>query len=226
VRLPFKKPLNQIFMASLSINHFWEWFKKHHHEFLEPDTKSKDDIDYWTKELDTLLHKYHKSLNFIIEWENEMATLTISAGGNRKFFKQVDDLIDEAPEIPGWMYNALMPPGRIDYVVDNLTKAADVDPKEFRFSFLKPKNNRAELVVFHPSYTPENDIPIFELVDQIVFNMLGERSFGYNINTIDVTHISNSEPDKLEKLEILPVLFNAGLMVSSDGSLVRMKIRK
>jgi hypothetical protein len=98
-----------------------------------------------------------------------------------------------------------------------------VDPKEFRFSFLKPKNNRFDIVVFHPSYTPENDIPIFELVDQIVFNMLGERTFGDYIKSIDVTHISDSQPDKLEKLELLATLFNAGSAVSSDGSLVRMK---
>jgi hypothetical protein len=210
-------------MPSLSINQFWEWFKKHHHEFLEPHDKPKEDLDYWTKELDTLLHKYHKSLNFIIDWENYLSTLIISVGGNRKLFKHVDDLIDEAPEIPGWKFNALMPPGRIDFVVDDLTKAAGVDPKEFRFSFLKPKNNRFDIVVFHPSYTPENDIPIFELVDQIVFNMLGERTFGDYIKSIDVTHISDSQPDKLEKLELLATLFNAGSAVSSDGSLVRMK---
>lgn len=213
-------------MNLLSKNQFWDWFEKNHGEFLHPYAKPEDEVNYWTKELDARLKEYHKSLNFFIDWRKEHSTLVITVDAQRKYFKAVDDLVDNAPVIPGWSIKALIPPGAIDFIVEERIKWAGVDPEEFRFSFLKPKTNRADLTVFHPLYTPENDIPIYELVDQIILNLLGERSFGNNIRSIDVTHISNAEPDKLEKLEVLHRLFSGGSVITSDGNLVRMNRRK
>lgn len=214
-------------MTTNSKNHFWNWFEKNHEILFDLPDQSEAEIEYWTNELNSQLKAHHESFDCILEYENEEAILTISVGAQREFFKQVDELIAEAPAIPGWIFNALIPPDRIDHVVEDLVIKAGIDPEEFRFSFRKPEpGKRAEIVVFHPSYTPENDILVYEVADQTIFNLLGERSFGNNIEEIDVANISTAETDKLEKLNVLATIFNSGIVVTGNGSLVRLSRKK
>ncbi len=42
-------------MSKLSKRHFWEWFKRHQHEYLVLDKKPKKEVAYWLRELNAHL---------------------------------------------------------------------------------------------------------------------------------------------------------------------------
>jgi hypothetical protein len=207
-------------MSRLSKIHFWQWFEKNHKILFDLPNKTEGEVKHWHNEIRIHLKAYHKDFESILEIAAQQAFLTITVDGVRNHFKKVDDFVDKAPIIPGWTFNALLPPRSIDYVVEELSKAYGIDPKEFRFSFYEPKSKRVNVMVFHPLHTPENDLSVFNLALRTIMNLLGERSLGNNIHKIDVGHPSIGEPDKLEDLKVLPAIFDHGFVVDGKGGLV------
>jgi hypothetical protein len=207
-------------MSQLSKIHFWQWFEKNHKVLFDLPNKTEGEVKHWHNEIRIHLKAYHKEFESILEIAGQQAFLTITVDGVRDLFKKVDDFVDKAPIIPGWTFNALLPPRSINYVVEDLSEAYGIDPKEFRFSFYKPKSKRVNVMIFHPLHTPENDLSVFNLAFRTIMNLLGERSLGNNIRKIDVGNLSISDPGKLENLNVLAMLFNSACLVDPNGNLL------
>jgi len=214
-------------MTQIEKTLFWTWFEQYHKELFDLPNKSDVEFQHWQNELSEHLETLHQDFKGIITHEKQEAILTVTVDGISDLFNEVDDLVAEAPVITGWKFSALLPPGCYDKLIEKLKIEVGIDPKEFRFTFCMPKpNKRAEIVVFHPLYTPEIDIMMFDLADRTILNLLGERSYGNNIEVIDLKNLSDAEHDKLESMSVLPTIFNSGFVVDREGVLVGLAWNK
>ena len=207
---------------SLSKKHFWEWFRRHHTEFLTLKSKSRKDTAYWMNEMSAHLRAYYKFLEYSIVWTGPAAVLTITVDGKAVHFPKVDSLVALAEEIPGWTFAALESPRPIDYFLAPDIRITGIHPDELSFSFAND-DPRGVIRVYHPLYTPEKENSIYELARGAIYNLLGERSFGTDIRSIHVANISDAETDELKKLEQLPAyigLRNSGIVVDGEGKLI------
>src|SRR5688572_1772615 len=167
-------------MNRLSKRHFWEWFKRHNHEYIALQNKTKKEIRYWLNELNAHLRAYYKFLGFSLENKDNTATLTINVEGNATHFKKAEDLVAKAPLIRGWTIKALEDPRPIDFLLEKQMQETCIDPREMYFSFLIDEPHHKFLIVYHHLCTPENQNSVYELANAAVYNLLGERSYGSN----------------------------------------------
>lgn len=213
-------------MSKLTKRHFWEWFRRHHQEYLTLKNKPKKEITYWLNELNAHLRAYYKFLTFSLEWKQQQtAILTITVDGKTRHFKKVEDLVATASEIPGWTILALEKPRPVDFFLEQLMQETGIDPREFSFSFDSDDPHYAMLIVYHPLCTPKNQHLIYRLAYGAVYNLLGERSFGTDIGGVEVANLSDADPDDVEELEALPASINyrrSAIEVDNEGNLVNM----
>src|SRR5262245_51344013 len=169
-------------MNRLSKNHFWEWFRRHHQEYLTIKNKSKKEISYWLNELNAHLRAYFKFLGYSIEWRQEgTAILTITVNGKFMHFKKVEALVAKAPEIPGWTIIAMEGPRSLDFLLEQQMIETGIDPREMYFSISEEPR---QIIVYHPLCTFENEHLFYRLANTAVYNLLGERSFGTDISSV------------------------------------------
>ncbi|MDP4265410.1 MAG: hypothetical protein Q8941_22985 [Bacteroidota bacterium] len=213
-------------MSKLSKRHFWDWFRRHHPEYLTLNKKSKKEAAYWLNELNAHLRAYFKFFGFSLELQQERtATLTITVNGKSIHFKKAEALVAKAPEIPGWTFVALEDPRPVDFLLAQQMKDTGIDPRELRFSFANNDPQHIALIVYHPLCTPENEHLIYQLAHTAVYNLLGERSFGTDISWLEVANLSSADPDDVEELEALPDRIGrsrSAIVVDSRGNLVSM----
>jgi hypothetical protein len=212
-------------MSRLSKQHFWNWFSRHHQEYLTLISKSKKETAYWLSELTTHLRTYYRSLDFSLDCPpGKTATLTITVCGKAKHFKQVDDMVAKAPEIAGWRFVALEEPRPIDFFMEKEIRDSGIDPRELRFSFDDDDADYTALSIYHPLCTEENYDLIYRLAYAAIFNLLGERSFAIDIRRFEVYNLSMARPaDDIQELEVLPDCMGmrrSGIVVDDRGNLV------
>jgi hypothetical protein len=210
-------------MIKLSKRHFWEWFRRHHSEYLALSNKSNKEAAYWLNELNAHLRAYFKFLEYCLHWQSEQTSaLIITVDGKAQHFKKVDDLVAKAPAIPGWNFVALEDPKPIDFLLKPEIEETGIDPRELCFSFAS-NALRTELIIYHLLCTPENKHLLYELAYAAVYNLLGERSFGMDIRGIRVANLSAADSDEVEALEALPECIGrrrSGIIVDSQGNMV------
>jgi hypothetical protein len=213
-------------MSKLSKHHFWEWFRRHNQEYLALTNKPRKEAAYWLNELNAHLRAYFKFFGFSFEWRKEQtAHLTITVNGKARHFKKVEDLVDKAPKIPGWTIVALEDPRPVDFLLEQQIEATGIDPRELYFSFASDDPHNAVLIVYHPLCTAENEHLVYQLANDAVYNLLGERSFGTDIGRLEVANLSQAEAGDIEELEALPALVSlrkSALVVDGRGNLVSM----
>lgn len=212
-------------MSKLSKHHFWEWFTRNNREYLALRTKSKKEQAYWVNELNAHLRSYFKFLGFSLEWQSQKAKLTVSVNGKVGHFKKVDDLVAKAPKIPGWSIVALEDPHPIDFLLEQQIQDTGIDPRDLSFTFDSNDPYNATLIVFHPLCTLKNKHLIYHLASGAIYNLLGERSFGIDIDSMQVANLSEADPNDVQELEALPGsigLRKSAIAVDSNGLLVNM----
>jgi hypothetical protein len=213
-------------MNRLSKHHFWEWFKRHNQEYATLQSKSKKDMAYWLNELKAHLRAYYKFFEFSISWKNKHpSTLTITVHGKAMHFKKVDALVAVAPDIPGWNIRALEGPMPVDFIPYKHLAEAGIDPKELYFSIDNEAPERAFITVYHPLCTEENEHLLSQLALTVVYNLLGERSYGLDIADIEVANLSVADPNEVQKLEELPAAIDSrssSITVDDKGRLLGM----
>ena len=135
-------------MGKLSKRHFWDWFNRHHQEFLSLNNKTKKEAKYWLTELNAHLRAYYKFFGFTLDLKpSQSATLTITVYGKAMHFKKVDDLVAKAPQIAGWNFVALQQPRPVDFLLNEQIEVNSIDPRELRFSFGNDDPNNLVLIV-------------------------------------------------------------------------------
>ena len=213
-------------MSRLSKHHFWEWFKRHNHEYLTLKNRSAKQSRYWLNELNAHLRAYFKFFGCSIEWRpRQEAILTITVHGRSMHFKKVDDLVAKAPQLAGWKISALDDPRPLDFLLDEQIMDTGIDPAEMYFSIDNDDPDHASLIIYHPLCNPENEHLVYSLANSAIYNLLGERSFGTDIGWLCVANLSSADPDNVKKLEALPAcigLCRSAMTINSSGELVVM----
>ena len=93
------------------MKNFWNWFLDNHHtikNLLNHSPENQETICYWIKQN---LNYYCRQLDFIIVFPKratDQFEFIITAKGNHKSFKQVIDLVDNAPVIKTWKFTAFI----------------------------------------------------------------------------------------------------------------------
>jgi hypothetical protein len=93
------------------MKNFWNWFLDNHHtikNLLNHSPENQETICYWIKQN---LNYYCRKLDFIIVFpkrSTDQLELIITANGNHKLFKQVIDLVDNAPVLKTWKFTAFI----------------------------------------------------------------------------------------------------------------------
>jgi len=210
-------------MSKLSKRHFWEWFKRHHKEYLELNNRPAKEARYWLQELDAHLRAYFKFLGFTLAVPHEgTPTLTITVYGKAKYFKKADAFVATAPEIPGWSIRALDDPKPIDFFLEKQMEDTGIDPREFFFSFATNDLRERDIIVYHPLCVSDNQYHLLQLASAAIYNLLGERSFGTDIGTLEVANLSLADTDEIYQLEELPAhmsMRSSSLFIDGHGTL-------
>jgi len=213
-------------MSKLPKRHFWEWFKRNNKEYLELNKKSQKEASYWLSELTAHVRIYLRYFGFTLALpDKEPARLTITVNGKAEYFKKVDAFVATAPEIPGWIINALDEPVPIDFLLEEYIQKAGIHPGEFCFSFASDHREHQDLIVYHPLYTKDNERIFLELAYEAIYNLLGERSFGMDLGHVHIDNLSCANTDEIHQLEELPYhISNRGssLIVGKDGTLLNL----
>lgn len=86
---------------------FWEWFSKNQSTYYS-DIENKEYQGRFFNELSTELQKINPELvfDFIPIHKNGIREFTISAEGAKKIFPIVTELINQAPKLKNWQFNA------------------------------------------------------------------------------------------------------------------------
>ncbi|MBP2281711.1 hypothetical protein H4V97_000029 [Flavobacterium sp. CG_23.5] len=93
------------------MKNFWNWFLDNHHtikNLLNHSTENQETICYWIKQN---LNYYYRKIDFIIVFPKRTTDhfeLIITTKGNQKLFKQVIDLVDNAPVLKTWKFTAFI----------------------------------------------------------------------------------------------------------------------
>lgn len=215
-------------MNRLSKHHFWEWFKQNNAAYVGLNKKSKKHTNYWMNELNAHLRAYFKCFGFALALDRRgINTLTITVNGKEKHFKKAEALVAMAPAIEGWRFVALEPPMPIDFFLDKQIQQAGILPQEFSFAFVDNEPEYGDITVYHPLCTDENQYAFQSLAEAAIYNLLGERSFAIDIQSIYVTNLSFVIPgEELWKLEELPaclgLLKSSSMVIDDTGKLVNI----
>jgi hypothetical protein len=213
-------------MSKLPKRHFWEWFKRHHKEYLELPKMSKKEAGYWLHELNAHVRAYFKFFGFSLALPNEgTARLTITVNGNAMHFKKAEAFVATAPDIPGWSISALEDPMPIDFLLDKQMEDACTDPREFFFSFAANDAGETDIIVYHPLCTTYNTRVFLQLAYAAIYNLLGERSFGMDLGHLEVANLSCADTEEVYQLEELPTRIgrrSSSMVVDDNGTLLSM----
>lgn len=213
-------------MSKLSKRHFWEWFKRHQQEYLTLNKKPKKEIQYWLREMNTHVRAYYKFFGFSLVLPDEgTARLTITVKGREKHFKKADAFVALAPDIPGWSIHSLEDPMPVDLLLEKQLEVEGIDPWDFHFSILGECAEDTIVIMYHPLYTEDRVSLFLETAYETVYHLLGERSFGTDIDRVAVDNLSYADPEEVHALEELATqigLRSSSMVVDHHGTLIRM----
>jgi hypothetical protein len=190
------------------INTFWNWFQDNNQtikNILNETPKSQKHIFFW---LNKHLHYYCKGIDFIIAFPKkptDKTRLIITANGNPEYFKQVVDLIDNAPRLRTWIFVALIQPTEdIEKIMDGLDNPyifKDITIKASDIMFL-PLNcdescKKFDIMVYLKNYNIHCNTKTWQQAIYIIMqDIFGEKQLYEHINFVQLAQL----PDNNEEL--------------------------
>jgi hypothetical protein len=85
---------------------FWKWFTLNALSYEKINSIDDDERNRLLDDFELQLHNYCDKLYFEIGGlPGELNELIITAEGDANYFQAVENLITDAPEIPGWVYS-------------------------------------------------------------------------------------------------------------------------
>mgnify|MGYP000860950663 CR=1 FL=1 len=182
---------------------FWEWFKEHHHDYLQLDQVDEDAQEDLLDAMQDALHGYCDELFFDIGLPKEgVHEFIVTAEGETKYFHHVEKLIAEAPSIAPWKFIAFVPPIGTDFTFDY--EGIKLLPKNMWFLPLENPKDKDSIGIkicckeFLDLRSNKAFLPsIYTIVDMIV----GEKIYATEIDHIE----AGSLPDDPEMAGMLPL---------------------
>jgi hypothetical protein len=189
------------------INTFWNWFQDNNQtikNILSETPKNQKHLFFW---LNKHLHYYCKEIDFIIAFPKkptDKTRLIITANGNPEYFKQVVDLIDNAPRLRTWIFTAFIQPKEdIERIIDKLDNPyvfKDITIKTSDIMFL-PLNcdencKKFDIMVYLKNYNIHCNTKTWrEAVYIIMQELFGEKFVYEHINFVQLAQLPDNNDD-------------------------------
>ena len=196
------------------INTFWNWFQDNNQTIknLKNETvNNQKQICYW---ISKHLGYYSKELDFMIVFpkkENQKTELIITANGNPGYFNQVEELINNAPELKHWKFTAfIQPTSNIEDIIKGLDEPyvfQEITIKTSEIKFLPlhydTKIKKLDIIIYLKNYTINCNTKTWQQAIYIILqDVLGEIALYQNINFIQLAQLSNPTEDLIELYEL------------------------
>lgn len=180
---------------------FWNWFSKSQDTFYH-EIENLEVRDEILTDLKSELNKVHPNLVFEFSpiHENGVREFTISAEGVKDFFPYVEGLIEKAPEIKNWQFNAFRQriPGddlQIQYGDLNIGYS-DI---YFRYQDGKYGEIGIELNIRDFDESPQTQNAIYILLD----GLIGEYDITLGLDWIEWVKLDESNIENLNPITSL-----------------------
>lgn len=193
-------------MKRLKCKHFWAWFAHNQQTYRKVFAMPHSSSQFWLEELDTHVARYQRAFGARLYLNHDtwnQGQLVISAQGAFKLFSAVERLVAKAPAMTGWEFIALHPPVPAVTGVEAKLKHAAIVVEDLLFDWRNiSTDTRSELPVYASGGVALE--PFGEsLIEQVVYNILGERMFGDRVAYV-VTRPLTAIPKPYRK-ELLPL---------------------
>lgn len=192
------------------IKTFWNWFQDNHQMIynLQTETaKKRKHINFWMLKH---LNYYSTGISYIITFQKrpkKKATLIITANGNPEYFRVVTDLIDQAPVIKNWTFEAFIQPTEdLELVMDELDDPFiinDITIKASQAKFLPfncdEKGKKFDILVFLKNYNIHCNTHNWTQAIYIIMQLLFVEKFIYqSINFVQLAQESDEDTEALQ----------------------------
>jgi len=187
-------------------NHdFWAWFKSNERAFYEVIKEKGNVEEEFLNLLSPKLNQLRAGYYFLAGMANEyMAELVISADGVVENIPFVEDLVHDAPHLPGWKITALKPALEIEDVSINMAGFEfNKDNLHFHVNEDPRFPDEIDLSIIYEDYKEDDKAIITNGVFVFLDNFLGELR---TVTAIDVIEIAGptstaNEPIPIAKLK-------------------------
>ena len=184
-----------------SFEDFWHWFAKHEKEFHKAvRTQSNIERDFF-KIISPKLAEVKDGFYYLTGMSDDKTVeLVLTADGAIKNIPFVEELVNSAPQIDGWLFTALKPALNIRDVSINLNGYTF---NESNLSFYANEHanfpDEIDITIVHAEFDEENKKTLTNGTYIFLDNFLGELNFATTIDNLVVTG-----KDKAEK-ELIPI---------------------
>lgn len=197
-----------------SINTFWNWFQDNNQNIknvFNETPKHQKHIFFW---LNKHLHYYCKEIDFIIAFPKkptDKSELIITANGNPTYFKQVMDLVDNAPKLRTWKFKAfIQPKENIEKIIEGLDNPyiyPEITIKTSEIKFLPlgydEESKKIDITVYLKNYNIHCDTKTWEQALYIIMqDLLGEKALYQNINFVQLAQMPDKEEGLIELYDL------------------------
>ncbi|MDJ1481855.1 DUF695 domain-containing protein [Cytophagaceae bacterium YF14B1] len=180
---------------------FWDWFKKHAKTFFYV-VKQRENIetDFFEK-LSEQLNVFNESLYFVVGMPDEdTVELIFTADGIIKNIVFVEELVQAAPSIKGWIFTALK--SATDTSKINI-KMEGFDFNEENIGFYANEHpelpDEIDITIVYPDFDEDDRQMVVNGIYIFLDNVLGELNFACIIDQIDIVRKQEAEQ------EIVPI---------------------
>jgi hypothetical protein len=191
-------------MKNTAAKHFWDWFLKCQESFLHLPLLPKARKLYLLDELQVHLTGcccQYIYAEIFYDGDCTRATMIITANGDPKRFKRIERLINKAPLLKGWQFQALYPPMPPDFRLKERYPDLAIAVEDIWFcpEELHREEDKYDLVLYVPPQVLISE-EYREAMYSIVYNVLGERSAILDMRHIVVLHEQDFLPRGEEEL--------------------------
>ncbi|MBO9154003.1 DUF695 domain-containing protein [Chitinophaga sp. GCM10012297] len=182
---------------------FWAWFASREKEFYKVLFKGTDIDSRFMDKVIPQLHQLNVQFYCLAgKYDEQTVEMVISAEGDIKSFVFVEDLVADAPALPGWKFTALKPGLGFDIKIGMGGYEFSRDNISFYSNESSEYPDQIDITFVHPGYTEENHKEIGNGIVIFLENALGELDTATLIDNIDFGPAdSEKELIPLEKLE-------------------------
>lgn len=195
-----QQPMFKFFKKSNPIEKFWSWYEFQADEFKDFQKAP----DFYLREIIKQIRKISPGLAVELEPPQEgLIKMTISADGDVELFPTVQEIVAQAPDIPGWQFIAFRQRAPLEKLESLKLKGPeeDLQLKDMRF-FPIVEGEHLDVIIYVSGLNPYNEQSLGYACLLLADNILGEYDCVHKVRGYDF-HAMPEDPEELKGLKPL-----------------------
>ena len=174
--------------AITSYADFWNWFLKNERVFFKAVKEGRAVEEIFSSNFFPKLTEVNDGFFYLVGmFNNDTVELKLTVEGNIKNIVFIEDFVDAAPKIDGWMFTKLKPAISVENV--------DINMNGYKFnrnniSFYENEDpafpDEIDITIVYDEYEEENKCTIMNGVYIFLDNFLGELNFATTIDNLEI----------------------------------------